>query len=104
MIPASEATDGQQGLQQLSQHTPSLILLDLMMPVMDGFDFLIGKYANDAWRDIPVVVVIAKELSEEEDLLLSGRVEQVFHKDLNSLHDLADIVKAVVHRQGRELG
>jgi CheY-like chemotaxis protein len=64
-----------------------------MMPVMDGFDFLIQKYNNEDWRSVPVVAVTAKDLTKEEEMLISGRVEQVFHKDLDSLQDLTEIVQ-----------
>jgi CheY-like chemotaxis protein len=69
-----------------------LILLDLMMPVMDGFDFLIKKQADARWRDIPVIVLTSKDLSEEEKRVLSGRVEQVFAKGAQLHKDLPGLV------------
>jgi CheY-like chemotaxis protein len=87
-----EAGNGQVGLERLTQARPSVILLDLMMPVMDGFDFLLAKHASEEWRDIPVVVMTAKDLTEDDRRLLSGRVEQVFEKDAQSLERLTSLV------------
>jgi CheY-like chemotaxis protein len=68
-------------LDEIGARRPDLILLDLMMPVMDGFDFLIELHANADWRNIPVVVLTAKDLTDEDRRVLSGRVEQILEKD-----------------------
>jgi signal transduction histidine kinase/CheY-like chemotaxis protein len=75
-----EATNGQEALASLESHKPGLILLDLMMPVMDGFEFLLLMRANPDYRDIPVIVVTAKDLTEEERQALSGKVQAVIEK------------------------
>ena len=51
-----------------------------MMPVMDGFDFLVELHANPDWRIIPVVVLTAKDLTDEDLRVLSGRVEEIVEK------------------------
>ena len=53
------AGNGQEALDQVAMHGPDMILLDIMMPVMDGFGALAHLKANKAWRDIPVVVISA---------------------------------------------
>ncbi|OGO37061.1 MAG: hypothetical protein A2W35_11835 [Chloroflexi bacterium RBG_16_57_11] len=53
------AANGQEGLQRVAQAGPDLILLDMMMPVMDGFEMLGRLKAEPAWRDIPVVIISA---------------------------------------------
>ena len=78
---AVEADNGQVALDEIGARRPDLILLDLMMPVMDGFDFLIELHANADWRSIPVVVLTAKDLTDEDRRMLSGRVEQILEKD-----------------------
>jgi signal transduction histidine kinase/CheY-like chemotaxis protein len=93
-----QASNGQEALDSLTDATPTLILLDLMMPVMDGFDFLIEKQADARWRDIPVIVLTAKDLSEEEKRVLSGRVEQVFEKDAQSHEDLLGLVSELARK------
>ncbi|HEY6060479.1 MAG TPA: response regulator, partial [Gemmatimonadales bacterium] len=55
-------------------------LLDLMMPEMNGFEFLEALRERAAWRDVPVVVITAKELSDEERRRLNGDVERVVTK------------------------
>jgi CheY-like chemotaxis protein len=73
----SEAGNGREALDQLAREKPRLILLDLMMPVMDGFEFLLEMRANADWQDIPVIVLTAKDLTDEDRRILSGRVEQI---------------------------
>ncbi len=75
-----EAEDGQVALDRLAERRPAIILLDLMMPVMDGFTFLDEMRRRPEWRDIPVVVVTAKSLSAEEQAHLDGHVERVLQK------------------------
>ena len=77
---ASEARHGVEGLLQLDKHLPDLILLDLMMPVMDGFDFLEALHKCPEQCDIPVVVMTAKNLSAEEIKFLNGAVQQIIGK------------------------
>ncbi|RKZ65423.1 MAG: hypothetical protein DRQ48_11635, partial [Gammaproteobacteria bacterium] len=61
----SEANNGQEALDMMADVQPQLILLDLMMPVMDGFGFLAEMRARPEWQDIPVIVITAKDLSNE---------------------------------------
>ena len=93
-----QAANGQEALESLSEKSPSLILLDLMMPVMDGFDFLIEKHADERWRDIPVIVLTAKDLTEEDKRVLSGRVEQVFEKDAKSHDQLLGLISNLAQK------
>jgi len=57
------ATDGRQGLRTLRERRPDVVLLDLVMPHTDGFQFLAEKNADEALRDIPVVLVSATDPS-----------------------------------------
>ncbi len=75
-----EAHNGEEALARLASLTPQLILLDLMMPVMDGFQFLAQLRQNPAWRSIPVVVLTAKELDAHDRALLNGNVERILQK------------------------
>jgi CheY-like chemotaxis protein len=100
----SEAENGRVALAQVVESHPELILLDLMMPEMDGFAFLEALRHQDAWRSIPVIVVTAKDLTSEDRQRLSGYVEQILQKGAYSrealLHEIHRLVVACV-RSGR---
>ena len=76
----TEAADGRAGLDRVAEQRPSLILLDLLMPQMNGFEFLAELQTRPEWRSIPVVVVTAKDLTAEEHARLSGQVSEVLRK------------------------
>jgi CheY-like chemotaxis protein len=79
-IPVAEAEHGRAALEQVARQTPALILLDLMMPEMDGFEFLAELRRDEGRRSIPVVIVTAKELTAEEREKLNGQVTRVIQK------------------------
>ena len=76
----SEAENGQVGLERLADQRPSLILLDLMMPVMDGFEFVMEMRKLNAANAIPIVVVTAKDVAEEDRQRLNGDVVGLIQK------------------------
>jgi len=67
---------------------PDAILLDLMMPEMDGFELVAALQANARWRDIPVVVVTALDLTAEDRRRLNGGVEQILSKTASAPAEL----------------
>ncbi len=75
-----QAPDGRAALACVAEERPDLILLDLMMPVMDGFTFLQELRRQDTGRTIPVVIITSKDLSPEERQWLNGQVTQVLQK------------------------
>jgi signal transduction histidine kinase/DNA-binding response OmpR family regulator len=91
-----EAGNGREALHRLTGRRPAFIMLDLMMPVMDGFDFLLEMRTHDEWQDIPVIVLTAKDLTDEEQRILSGRVEQVLEKSAYSREQLMQLIRKVV--------
>jgi CheY-like chemotaxis protein len=72
-----------------------LILLDLMMPEMDGFEFLTELRKKEAWADIPVVVVTAKDITAEEQARLDGHVKRVVQKGGLSREQLAKEIRTL---------
>ena len=74
------AANGREALNSLKRHLPDVILLDLLMPHMDGFSVLSALQADADLRDIPVVVLTAKTLTEVERQLLQERSLTVIHK------------------------
>lgn len=84
----NEAANGRLGIGSLMQSRPDVIMLDLVMPEMDGFEFLVEMRAKPEWRDIPVLVVTAKDLTAEERARLNGHVERVMGKGSAELAEL----------------
>ena len=85
----SEADNGRRGLLSVARQVPDLIVLDLMMPEMDGFEFVAELRKSESGRRIPVVVVTAKELTEEDRRRLNGQVRRVLHKGSFSREELS---------------
>ena len=93
----TEAENGRIALERVAATRPSLVLLDLMMPEMDGFEFLDVLRRDPAGRTIPVVVITAKTLTEGDRHRLNGGVERVVLK-----HTLdAEALLAEVRRVAR---
>jgi CheY-like chemotaxis protein/anti-sigma regulatory factor (Ser/Thr protein kinase) len=92
----SEAENGRIALQCMERERPALIVLDLMMPEMDGFEFVDQVRLHPEWRLIPIVVVTSTDLSAEERLRLNGSVESVLHKANNSREALLGQVRDLV--------
>ena len=84
------------GLEEIARERPSLIVLDLMMPEMDGFEFVDELHRNEEWKKLPVVVVTAKELTEEERERLNGYVDRVLQKGSYQKKELIDQVSLMV--------
>jgi CheY-like chemotaxis protein len=98
----SEAENGQVALAQVAARQPAVILLDLMMPEMDGFEFIAELRKHQEWRTIPVVVVTAKDLTPEERQRLSGHVEKILQKAAYSREDLLREVRDLVAQGVRQ--
>ena len=93
---AVEAENGRVALDRVAENPPALILLDLMMPEMDGFEFLDELRRHEEWCQIPVVVITAKDLTPEDRARLEGRVERVIQKGAYSREDLLRDVRRLV--------
>jgi len=91
-----EADNGRVALDFVSRNTPDVILLDLMMPEMDGFEFVEQLRQEPRHRTIPVVVITAKDITEEDRRRLNGYVRQFLQKRANSLDDMLREVRAMV--------
>jgi CheY-like chemotaxis protein len=83
-----KAENGQVALDHIEDKRPSLILLDLLMPVMDGFEFVAALREKEIWRDIPVVVLTSTMLTPEDHARLHGYVETIVRKESYSRHEL----------------
>ena len=76
----TEAENGQVAVDAITAARPDVIILDLMMPKMDGFEFLDELRRRSDWQGIPVVVITAKDLTDEDRVRLNGGVERIIQK------------------------
>ncbi|MDA0692654.1 MAG: response regulator [Nitrospinae bacterium] len=83
-----EAVDGNAAMSLTETETPGLIILDLILPEFNGFDVLSEISKNDNWKHIPIIVITAKELSNEELKRLKKEVDCIFQKGDYSRNDL----------------
>ncbi len=96
------AGNGRLALEKLAREKPGLILLDLMMPEMDGYQFLTELRKREEWSSIPVVVVTAKSIAAEESMRLQGYVKEVLQKGSFGPKQLLAEVRRYMH-ESREV-
>lgn len=89
-VKVREAENGRIALDQIALARPDLILLDLMMPEMDGFEFIEQYQAHPEWHEIPVVVLTAKTLTDEDRQRLNGWVRNFYDKDENGVESILE--------------
>ena len=95
----AEAANGEEALAIVARRPPQLILLDLMMPVMDGFKFLHALRERPGGADIPVVVLTARDLNADEQRQLEG-ADRVLQKGQTDLRTLAGEIRALATPEG----
>jgi signal transduction histidine kinase/CheY-like chemotaxis protein len=94
----AEAEHGRRGLDRVAERRPDVVVLDLMMPEMNGFDFLDALRENPDWRGIPVLVLTAMDLTDEDRRRLNGEVERILQKGASARDQLLDEVGRVLAR------
>jgi len=92
------ASNGREALAQLEAEAPQLVLLDLLMPEMDGFEFLAALRRNPDHAEIPVIIVSAAELTPEQKSRLHGSVEHILQKSAAGPGELMAEIRRVVGR------
>jgi CheY-like chemotaxis protein len=99
----TQAENGRIALACLAESLPDIIVLDLMMPEMDGFAFLEALRGLTDWHDIPVLVVTARDLTDDDRSRLTGGVKRIIPKGSSSreelLREAARLLKASVRRE-----
>ncbi len=90
-----EAQNGQEALERLDEEMPDLILLDLLMPVMDGFTFLDRLRRRPDGQAVPVVVLSAKDVSGPEREVLEHQADRIILKGTMRLAELAQALRHV---------
>jgi PAS domain S-box-containing protein len=96
-----EAGNGHEALERLATVRPALILLDLMMPEMDGFGFTREVRNHAEWRDIPILVMTAKDINVEDRALLDGHVSRILQKGASSREELLAEISQRIARTAR---
>ena len=101
-VSVREAQDGETALVEMRSHPPDVLVLDLMMPVLDGFGVLATIRADPLLSGLPVVVLTAKSLTEAERQFLSRSAVRVLQKGEHRLADVAALVLRAAMRAGVE--
>lgn len=92
-----EAANGREALAVFAQLAPDLVLLDLLMPDMDGFEFAAELHRSEVWRKTPIIVITAKDLSLEDRLRLKGNVQRVLQKDAYNPDELRQLLHTLAN-------
>ena len=99
----TQASGGAMALNRMREQKPSVVLLDIMMPEMDGFEFLEHLRQEPAWMDIKVIIVSAKDLTTEDLEWLNSRSTQIFQKGIYNRHELIETVSAALDSHHSEI-
>ncbi len=99
-----EAENGAVALDQAAKKRPDLVLLDLMMPVMDGFEFVMHYRELEGCGETPIIVVTAKDLDQNERENLLGGVERIVEKGALTRQQLLKQVRELVSQHGEPAG
>src|SRR6516162_7930939 len=91
-----EAENGRVALDRLRECVADVIILDLMMPEMDGFQLVAEMQKHPVWNQIPIIVVTARDLTVEDHARLNSGIEMVLRKETFSPTTLIERVRQVV--------
>jgi CheY-like chemotaxis protein len=91
-----EAANGREALARLQNCKPDVIVLDLMMPEMDGFAVVAALQKETRWRDIPVIVITARDLDTQDRERLNSGVQSVLVKDMFRPAELVERIRRLV--------
>jgi signal transduction histidine kinase/CheY-like chemotaxis protein len=92
----STAENGRVALSRLEERAPDVILLDLMMPELDGFEVVDQLRRHPQWHSIPVVVITARDLSDDDRKRLKGGVDRILQKGAYTRDELLNVVRSLV--------
>jgi signal transduction histidine kinase/DNA-binding response OmpR family regulator len=96
-----EATNATEGLHELARQKPAVLILDLMMPGMNGFEMLRTIRQEVNWHDVPVVIITSKDLTREERDWLRGNAMEVFQKGDYGRSELIETVRGMIDASQR---
>ena len=90
-----KAYTGVQGIELASRKKPDIIFLDLILPDISGFEVVEFLKMKEATREIPIIVVTAKDITEDERRMLDGKIEAAARKGHHDKHDFLEEIKRV---------
>ncbi|MCA9441470.1 MAG: response regulator, partial [Candidatus Omnitrophica bacterium] len=94
------AANGKEAIERMTQEKPGLVLLDILMPEMDGFEVVERIQKHPEWKSIPVIIMTALDLTEADRQRLNGYVEKILEKEtFNPDHLLAEISNRIGHAE-----
>ena len=91
-----EAENGEQALQKIGELKPDVVLMDLMMPVMDGFSMLQALRSQPELAHIPVIVMTAKDLTSADRKVLNGHIEEILLKGKADHQTILDAINGAL--------
>jgi CheY-like chemotaxis protein len=92
----SRAGSGREGIDMAMSEVPNLVLLDLLMPDLSGFEVVEALRALEATRSIPIMVLTAKTLTEDEKRALNGEVTAIFQRNSVAGTELTAWIRGIV--------
>ena len=98
-----EAENGLAALSVLAAEQPNVILLDLMMPEMDGFEFIRQLREHPQWRSLPTIVLTAKDLTPKECEWLEGQTQRIYQKGSSSQVLIDEINRILAQTQRQDI-
>lgn len=90
------ANNGQEGLAILNEGNPDIIITDLLMPLVNGFDFITNVRAQEAWKQVPILVFSAMPIKENEEKVLQMGANYYLMKP-STLENLLDAVTKLIY-------
>jgi threonine synthase len=94
------SSDGASGLELIRAERPDLVILDLVMPGMSGFEVAHRLRSEPATADIPIIVLTVKQLTDAERERLAGQISALITKDSSCTHRLSDTIRSLLEREG----
>src|SRR5437660_317051 len=94
-----EAENGREALKRIQESKPDVILLDLMMPEMDGFAVVAALQKEAGWRDIPVIVITSLDLDAKDRARLNSGVQSVLVKERFRPADLVERIRRLAQKK-----
>ena len=91
-----KAYDGQEAIESVKRSEPDLIILDLMMPNVDGFEVIEYLKGGEETKEIPIIVLTGRELTKKQTQNLHGKVERIMKKGILSMEEILEVVKSTL--------